>query len=400
MTRSLNLLFVGTLPPRLGGAAIANSQLLNGCSALGHIVRALAPIPDEALHSPDTFAIDSPRLSVTRYRIPAFENSPDVPASEHHRQLEGQQIQTMLPALIAEKRPDIIIIGREAFAWYVPDLAKAYNIPCLLMVHGATTTGILNGSYPAALAQQLLDQYRRVNLIVTPARHMAENLRRLGLEHIRVIPNGVDLQHFSPRPKSEVLLRQLALRDADLTVVHVSNLKSLKRPLDIVSSAERALQQNPALVYVIVGDGPCRVQMEDACRSHNLGERFRFVGEVAHKHIPDYINLADMVVMPSAAETQALVYLETQACARLLLASDIPGAREVIVDGETGFLFRMGDIDDLTAKTLFAAHDQRRRTDIGSKAHEYVQAHSLSKAVTTYAATLEDVVRQHQQLQR
>jgi glycosyltransferase involved in cell wall biosynthesis len=56
--------------------------------------------------------------------------------------------------------------------------------------------------------------------------------------------------------------------------------------------------------------------------------------------MPDYINLADIVVMPSAAETQALVYLETQACARLLLASDIPGAREVIVDGETGLLFR------------------------------------------------------------
>jgi glycosyltransferase involved in cell wall biosynthesis len=396
MTRSLNILFVGTLPPRLGGAAIANSQLLSGCAALGHAVRAVAPITDEASYSADTFAIDHPHISVIRYRIPSFENSPDVPASDHHRQLEGQQIQTMLPVLIAEKRPDVIIIGREAFAWYVPDIASAYNIPCLLMVHGATTTGILNGSYPAALARQLLERYRKVTLIVTPARHMAGNLRRLGLNHIRVLPNAVDLQHFSPRPKSKVLLQQLALRDDDLTVVHVSNLKSLKRPLDIVSSAERSLRQNPALVYVIVGDGPCRALMEEACRSHNLVERFRFVGEVDPKRVPDYINLADMVVMPSAAETQALVYLETQACARLLLASDIPGAREVIIDGETGLLFRTGDVDDLTAKTLFAAHDPKRRTDIGRKARESVQTHSLSEAVITYAATLEDVVRQYQ----
>jgi glycosyltransferase involved in cell wall biosynthesis len=396
MTRSLNILFVGTLPPRLGGSAIANSQLLSGCAALGHTVRALAPITDEAFQSGDTFAMNHPHLGVTRYLVPSFENSPDVPASDRHRQLEGQQIQTLLPVLIAAQRPDLIIIGREAFAWYVPDIASTYNIPCLLMVHGATTTGILNGSYPEALAQQLLDRYRKVTLIVTPARHMAENLRRLGLNHIRVIPNAVDLQHFSPQPKSEALLRQLALRDDDLTIVHISNLKSLKRPLDIVSSAERTLRQNPRLTYVIVGDGPCRALMEETCRSHNLVERFRFVGEVDHKDIPDYINLADMVVMPSAAETQALVYLETQACARLLLASDIPGAREVIVDGETGLLFHTGDIDELTVRTLFAASDPRRRTDIGRNAREYVRVHSLSDAVATYAATLEDVVRQYQ----
>jgi glycosyltransferase involved in cell wall biosynthesis len=100
--------------------------------------------------------------------------------------------------------------------------------------------------------------------------------------------------------------------------------------------------------------------------------------------------------MPSAAETQALVYLETQACARLLLASDIPGAREVIVDGETGLLFRTGDISDLTAKTLLAASDPRRRADIGRKARAQVQTHALSTAVATYAATLEEVVRQQQ----
>jgi glycosyltransferase involved in cell wall biosynthesis len=336
----LNILFVGTLPPRLGGSAIANSQLLVGCAALGHTVRALAPITAEALQSGDVFAAGHPGIGVTRYLVPSFENSPNLPASDSHRQLEGKQIQEVLPALITRQRPDIIIIGREAFAWYVPALASMYSLSCLLMVHGATTIGILTGTYPEALAQRLLAQYRKVDLIVTPAQHMAENLRQLGLNNIRVIPNAVDLQRFSPRPKNEALLQQLTIRDDDIVVVHVSNLKSLKRPLDIVSSAEKALRHNPKLVYVIVGDGPCREPMEDACRSSNISERFRFVGEVAHDRMPDYINLADIVVMPSAAETQALVYLETQACARLLLASDIPGAREVIVDGETGLLFR------------------------------------------------------------
>ena len=184
---------------------------------------------------------------------------------------------------------------------------------------------------------------------------MAERVRQLGFNNIKVIPNAIDLHQFSPRPKNHALLRKLAIKDDNIIVMHVSNLKALKRPLDIVNSAEKALRQNPKLVYVIVGDGPCRKTMEEVCMSKYVSKQFKFVGWVDYLNVPDYINLADIVVMPAEAETQARVYLETQACGRLLLASDILGAREVIVDGETGLLFRKGDINDLTAQTLLAA---------------------------------------------
>lgn len=93
--------------------------------------------------------------------------------------------------------------------------------------------------------------------------------------------------------------------------MHLSSLKEVKRPLDIVSSAAGALRQNPKLVYVIVGDGLLRGAMEDTCRQKRLTERFRFVGWVDHQRVPDYINLADIVVMPSETEIRSLVRLET-----------------------------------------------------------------------------------------
>jgi len=167
-----------------------------------------------------------------------------------------------------------------------------------------------------------------------------------------------------------------------------------KRPLDIVESAERALRQNPKLLYVIVGDGPYRGLMEEACRRWRIAERFRFAGWVDYDRVPDYVNLADIVVMPSEAESQARVYLEAQACARLLIASDIPGAREVIEDGETGLLFGKGDIDDLTAKTLLAASDPELRAKMGWRAHERVRVHSVDRAVAAYVVTFEDIIRQ------
>lgn len=393
--QNLNILFVGTLPPHPGGSAIANALFLSGCVALGHTVRALAPITAEAQQAGAVFESRHPGIGVARYFIPSFETFPNVPASDDRRRLEGEQILEKLPALITRDRPDIIIIGRETFAWHVPRIARAHSLPSLLMIHGGMTIGLSSGAYPEAQTRELMEQFRTVDLIVTSAQHMAERLRGLGVGVIKVIPNAVDMERFAPRPKSAPLLRQLAIRDDDIVVVHASNLKSLKRPLDIVSSAEAALRRNPRLVYVIVGDGPYRQSTEDACRSSHVSERFRFVGWVDHERMPDYVNLADMVVMPSAVETQALIYLETQACARLLLASDIPGAREVVENGETGLLFRMGDIEDLVAKTLLAADDPGLRAQIGRKAREHVWAHSLRDVAAAYAATLSDVVRQH-----
>ncbi len=393
--KGLSILYVGTLPPHPGGSAILASYLVVGLETLGHAVRAVAPITSEALQNGDEFAFSHPGIPVTRFLVPYFESSPNIPAPDDYRRLERERIQEMLPLLIARERPDIIVIGRETFAWHVPDLARTHSIPSILLIQGGTTFGILKGSFTRAQAQQLLGQFRKVQHIVAVANHLAESLRAFGFNNIKVIHNPVDLEQFSPGPKNDGLLRRLVISEDAIVVVHISNLKTIKRPLDLVSSAERALQANPKLLYVIVGDGPCRGIMQEACRQKHISENFRFVGWVNHDSVPHYINLADMVVMPSEAEGQALVYLETQACARALLASDIPAAREVVVDGETGLLFKTGDIDDLTAKTLFAAGDHKLRADIGRKAREQVKAHSVDDAVSAYAATLEDVVRQH-----
>jgi len=397
LRKSLNILYVGTLPPHPGGSAISCSQLIIGFAKLGHTVRALAPITAEALRSGDVFAASHPEIGVMRFQVPYFETTPYISPSDEYRRLEREQIRKGLLYLIANKRPDIIFIGRETFAWHVPDLARTQSLPCILRIAGNPTLGVLNGAYPEPLAQQLLEQYRKASFIVTPAEHLAEGLRQFGIQNIKTILNAVDLQQFSPTPKDSALLRELALRDDDIIVVHAANLKTVKRPLDVIHSAEKVLQQNPKLVYVIVGDGTLRGTMEDTCRQKNIAENFRFVGWIDYPNVPDYINLADIVVMPSEAEGLARVYLETQACGRFLLASDIPPAREVIVNGETGLLFRKGDINDLTAKTLLAAGNPKLRAEIGRKARERVQVHSIDRATADYVATFEDIIQQHRE---
>jgi glycosyltransferase involved in cell wall biosynthesis len=245
------------------------------------------------------------------------------------------------------------------------------------------------------VGQLILDQFRKTNLIIVVAQHLSSKLVSLGINNIKVIENTVDAERFYPAPKKMSLLRQLNVPENANVIAHISNFKSLKRPLDVVHSAKKVLEQNPDLIYLIVGDGLMRDETEDACRSNNLLAKFRFVGWLNYNDIPDYINLSDIVLMPSEAEARAFVYMETQACGRVLIASDIPAAKEVIADGKTGFLFAKGDIDDLTAKILLAASDAKLRAEIGHKSREQVLSHSIKNMVQDYEAACLEVVRKY-----
>jgi glycosyltransferase involved in cell wall biosynthesis len=393
----MNILCVGTLPPHPGGSAISGALLFSGFAAAGHRVRVLSPITAAALRAGDAFAAQQPDIRVTRFEVPYFECAPNLPASEAYRRTEREHIRALLPALIGAERPDIIFLSRETFAWDAPDIARAHSVPCVLRMAGGTTFGIVDRTLPDAEARGLMEQFRKATLIVSPAPHLAALLQQqLGLRPVTVICNTVDLQRFAPRTKDAHLLRQWSIGADDIVVAHVSNLKSIKRPLDIVEAAGKALRQNPRLLYLIVGDGPGRDAMERACNEQGISARFRFAGWIDYDQMPDYINLADIVVLSSAAEAQARVYLETQACARVILASDIPAAREVIVDGETGLLFRLGDSADLTAKIGRAAASADARIAIGRKARMRVEAHALPKIVQAYLETFAEVVARPQ----
>ena len=231
-----------------------------------------------------------------------------------------------LAGLIAAERPDVLVVGREPLAAIAAPLAAAEQIPCAVWVHGMPSQHLILGrDYPAQLGRALVRGLRTADRLVTASRHLASGLAiRFGLD-VRVVPNPVQVDRFSPRPSDPGLRRELAIAEDDVVVVHASNLKPIKRAQDLVESAAIALRSDPRLVYVVVGDGPCRRDIEEACTRSGIARRFRFVGWVSHLRVADFLRLADIVALPSEYENQALVALETQACARVLLASDVPG---------------------------------------------------------------------------
>ena len=391
--RPLDLLFVGLLPPHPGGAAISAGQIMTGLARRGHVVRAVAPITEDAARDGDAFAARHPAVEITRFTVPYFYVSPQTPAPEDYSRREESEAERLLPLLLRARRPDLIFVGRETYAACVAPIAALWRLPFVLRLPGGTSLGLLQGWYPPALASRLLEAYRMAAAAISPGRHLADLVRARGVDRVTVIPTAVDIEQFAPRPKDPALLEALEISPDAVVVAHASNLKPVKRPMDLVKSASAAIRRDGRLVYLIVGDGPLRGPMESACRDAGVQTHFRFVGWVDHAEIPGYLNLADIVVMPSEWEALARLYVETQACGRALVASDIRAAREVIVDGETGVLFRMGDVADLTEKILALAGAPERRAALGRQARARIRPHSLDGAVDTYERVLMDLVR-------
>jgi len=386
------LLYIGTLPPHQGGSAINSARVLAGLADLGWSVRAIGPITPEQAAAGDPFAEAHPRVAVTRFPVPYEETNAYEPAGNAYRDMQTERLLQALRAAMGRERADVIVIGRESFAWQVPALAKAYATPVVLLARGLILS-IAGGAYPAELGPPLLAEIGKTDLVIAMAEHMAATIKGLGITPCLAIPNGVDAVKFQPRPKSARLLAGLRIPGDAVVALHPSNLNPVKRPLDLIESAARILPAAPKLTYLVVGDGPCRVAMEQACADHGIADRFRFTGWVEPAAMPDYYAIADLVVMPSASEGLAMASLEAQASGLALLASDIPASREIITDGETGCLFPVGDVDALARRTLALAQDPAARARLGGNARTAVAAERrFTDCLAGYAAAFEGLI--------
>ena len=367
--------------------------MVGGLASAGHRVRTLAPRTPRTIDLSERFQSQHPDVEATWFSIPVL--SAEVLQGTRdpaYRQAEDAGIRSELPRRIAERRPDVIVIGRDSSVAEAAPVAQRHGIPTVALVHGGRTLQRILDHGPDPWAHQAREGLRHAKVVVAIAHHLRQALSALSLSRVMVVPNPVDLERFTPGDKPPDLLRAHAIRPDDVVVAHLSNLSLVKRPLDVIESAARVLAEDPRVVYLIVGDGPCRAPMEAKCHELGIARRVRFVGRwIEHTEMPGYLRLADIVVMPSEHEGMPLVYLETQASGRLLVASDIPAARELIVDGETGLITRQGDVAHLAETTLRGVRDPALRATIGRAARTAVQAHAKPAVVAAYAGILEEV---------
>lgn len=165
---------------------------------------------------------------------------------------------------------------------------------------------------------------------------------------IEVIPNFIDLEKFKKQKKDH--FKKAICPNGESLVVHTSNFREVKRVLDVVRIFHNIVKEIPAKLLMI-GDGPDRDNAENLCRELRICDDVRFLGKL--EAVEEVLSVADLFLMPSEKESFGLAALEAMACEVPVISSNTGGLPELNIQGGTGFLSAVGDIEDMTRKALF-----------------------------------------------
>ena len=162
------------------------------------------------------------------------------------------------------------------------------------------------------------------------------------LKHGRqsILPLSVDLERFTPGPKSEVLLERYGLRNKRvlMTFGRLAGRDRQKGFDEVLEVLPAMLKKHPDLVYLIVGDGPDRQRLQDKAQALGVSAAVVFAGRISEEEKVDHYRLADLYVMPSQGEGFGIVVLEALACGIPVIGSRLDGTREALLDGRLGEL--------------------------------------------------------------
>jgi glycosyltransferase involved in cell wall biosynthesis len=214
---------------------------------------------------------------------------------------------------------------------------------------------------------------RNATLIVTVSKYSSEKIVQfydVDKTKIRIVPNGVDLQRFKPVQGLESIKRQIGI-DNKLCVLFVGRLIPRKGLPFLIEAAKHIVKEFKETIFVIVGNGPLKNHLQAYLEEINLSSNFVFLGDVNENVLPAIYNCADVLALPSIQEGQGIALLEAQATAKPVVAFDVGGVHEAMLDKETGLLVKP-DSRELANAILKLLANWSLREKMGSKGREFV----------------------------
>jgi glycosyltransferase involved in cell wall biosynthesis len=214
---------------------------------------------------------------------------------------------------------------------------------------------------------------KNATLIVTVSKYSSEKLVQfydVDKTKIRIVPNGVDIQRFKPSEGCEKIKRQIGI-DSKLCVLFVGRLIPRKGLSFLIEAAKHIIKEFKETIFVIVGNGPLKNHLRAYLEEINLSSNFVFLGDVNENVLPAVYNCADVFALPSIQEGQGIALLEAQATATPVVAFDVGGVHEAVVDKETALLIKP-DSCELADAILKLLSNWSLREKMGNKGREFV----------------------------
>ncbi|PSL39605.1 glycosyltransferase involved in cell wall biosynthesis [Labedella gwakjiensis] len=388
------LIGADTFPPNVNGAARFVERLAAGLVRRGHTVHIVAPA---ASRKHGTFQETHDGAVMTVHRLFSVRWLPH----DWLRFALPVVIQHNAAKILDEVRPDVVhsnshlIVGRglsiQAAKRGIRVVATNHLMPENMMeftvVPKWTRGALLRWAWG-----QTRDILGLAESITTPTRRAADFLEKnTGLTGVIPISCGIDADmytpSFAPRTENRILF-----------VGRVTGEKHI----DVLIRALGRLPQHLDAKLTIVGGGDQKRNLEVLAEQLGLADRVTFAGYVTEEELRASYTRATVFAMPSIAELQSIATMEAMASGLPVVAADAMALPHLVHDGENGFLFAPGDVDELAARLTDVLEAEPERLEaLKNESLRLIQAHDINRTLSTFESlyrgeTVPDAAADHQ----
>ncbi len=365
------------LYPTFGGSGVVATELGKGLAQKGHSVHFITYSQPSRL---DVFNENLFYHEVDMFTYPLFQYPP------YELALASKMVN-----VVQFEKLDLLHVH-----YAIPHASAAYmakqilaedniSIPVVTTLHGTDIT--LVGKDPSfePVVTFSINQSDCVTSV-------SEDLKKDTYRHfdikkdIKVIPNFIDLIKFR-KMKKDHFKKAICPNDEKL-IVHTSNFRKVKRVDDVLRVFQGILKAMPAKM-LLVGDGPERANMEILCRELDTCDDTRFLGK--QEAIEELLSVADLFIMPSEKESFGLAALEAMACEVPIISTNAGGLPELNINGKTGFMSNIGDIEDMTKNALYVLQDENL-AEFKQNALQRAKDFDISKILPQYEDVYNEVL--------
>lgn len=156
-------------------------------------------------------------------------------------------------------------------------------------------------------------------------------------------------------------------------ILFVGRLSKEKNVEALLVAAQKLLPMCPETLFLIIGDGPRREDLQKFAKQLEIGQNIRFEGSVSYKDVLGYYYSCDILVLPSKHEGWGRVAIEGLACGKPVIVSDACGVAELVLERECGFTFPYDRPDILAEKIMYLFENPKIREEMGVRGREYVK---------------------------
>jgi len=327
-----------TCYPTYGGSGAVATELGLDLARRGHEVHFITYQSPFRLRG-YTKGVFFHEVDTSMSRYPLFEHYPyELALASRQYEIAMQEKLDLLHVHYAIPHATTAFLAREM-------LAKLHPIKVITTLHGTDITLVGRDPSYLPITRFGIEVSNGVTAVSQWLRD--ETAKNFGTKkEIEVIPNFVDPSRFR---KHAGALSGLFASSGEKLLCHVSNFRPVKRIMDVLAVFERVTRTIPSRL-VMIGDGPDRSVAEAFCRDHHLREQVFFLGNVPN--LEEVVGAADVFLLPSEAESFGMAALEAMASEVPVIGSRAGGLTEVVVEGETGYLLPVGDVEAMAARAI------------------------------------------------